>query len=323
MGLLDQVGRLKMVRRKWILLTILFILILPSITTQQANAEAVSIAVSPDSVRMKMNLALQENLTALPQINAHVSPANSTDTIVTYLQPIRNAIQRMITGAEISIFDIRITTTNNTKTWFLKENYSLTITGVNSNSGSRVTSRLSFVSMNVSQSLQIGGLEFNEVGPTILLPALQTKAAAYSNLQYYIDGSNPRNAVIPEATTARFSILDFTWVAPVSTWNSNDDILGQSTTYRVDPSAPHYNLTLGVPTPEGPLLASYTAIYSPSMAITVPANAWVDGNTLYFDTPTTIETVMPLIAAASLIIAILTFVADRRIAKPFRAKRKR
>src|SRR5260370_16070618 len=177
--------------------------------------------------------------------------------------------------------------------------------------------------MNVSQSLQIGSLEFNEVGPTILLPALQSKASAFSNLQYYIDGSHPRNAVIPEATTARFLILDFTWVTPVSTWTSRDDILGQSTTYTIDPNTPHYNLTLGVPSPEGPLLATYTAIYNPSVAITVPANAWVDGNTVYFDTPSPMSTVSPLIAAITLIVALVTFVADRRIASPLRARRKR
>jgi hypothetical protein len=309
--------------RKWILLTILFILVIPSITTPWANGEAVSISVSPDSVGMKMNLVLQENLTALPQINAHISPANSTNIVMLFLQPIRDTIQRMITGADISSFDISIATTNNTKTWFLEENYSLTIVGVNSNSGSRVASRLNFVSMNISQSLQIGSLEFNEVGPTILLPALQSKASAYSNLQYYIDGSHPRNAVIPEATTVRFLILDFTWVTPVSTWTSKDDILGQSTTYSIDPSTPHYNLTLGVPSPEGPLLATYTAIYNPSLTIIVPANAWVDGNTVYFDTPTPIETIMPLIAATTLILAILTFIVNRRIATPFRPRRKR
>ena len=309
--------------RKWILVSILVILILPCISIGQAKGEAVKLAVSPDFVTVKMNLVLRENLTALPQINARIDPTNSTDAIQPYVQPIKNAVQRSTPDAEISNFEITISTTNTTRAWLLEENYSLTISGANTNSGSRITSRLGFVSMNVSQSLEIAGLEFNEVGPTILLPALQAKAAAYSNLQYFIDGSNPRNAIIPEATTARFLLLDFTWITPVSTWDIKDDVLGQSTTWSINPSNPHYNLTLGIPSPEGPLLAAYTAIYSPSMSLTVPASAWADGNTVYFDTPTPAESIMPTIVAISIVIALATFLADRRIARPLRARRKR
>lgn len=309
--------------RNWILVSILVILILPCISMAEARGEAVKIAISPDVVTMKMNLVLQENLTALPKINVHVNLTNSTNAVQSYLQPIQNAVQRNTPNAEISNFDMTISTTNTTKTWFLEENYSLTIKGVNTDSGSRVASNLGFVSMNVSQSLQASGLEFNEVGPTILLPALQAKAASYSNLQYYIDGSNPRNAVIPEATTARFLLLDFTWISPVSTWDINDDVLGQTTTWSINPGNPHYNLTLGIPSPEGPLLAAYTATYNPSMSISIPSSAWADGNTVYFDTPTPAEVIMPIIAAISLIIALSTLIVDRRIVKPLRARKKR
>jgi len=302
---------------------IIVIAILPIYMVQHVNGEAVSLVVRPDSVSMNMNLVLQENLTTLPRINAYVGPGNSTSLVQLYLQPFRDAIQRATSGADVSSISLSITTTNSSKAWTLDENYSLTITGANSNSGSEVASRLNFVSMNVSQPLQIEGLEFNQVGPAILLPALQAKAASYTNLQYYIDGSNPRNAVIPEATTARFLLLDFTWIPAVSTWSGNQDILGQSTRWRFDLTAPHYNLTLGIPSPEGPLLAEYTAIYNPSMSITIPANAWVKGNTVYFDTPAPAETIMPAIALTSLVVAIGTLILDRRIASPFRARKKR
>jgi hypothetical protein len=302
---------------------IIVIAILPINMVQHVNGEAVSLMVRPDSVLMNMNLVLQENLTTLPQINAYVGPGNSTSMVQLYLQPFRDAVQRATTGADVSSISLSITTTNSSKVWTLDENYSLTITGANSNSGSEIASRLNFVSMNVTQPLQIGGLEFNQVGPALLLPALQAKAAAYTNLQYYIDGSNPRNAVIPEATTARFLLLDFTWIPEVSTWSGNQDVLGQSTKWRFDLIAPHYNLTLGIPSPEGPLLAEYTAIYNPSMSITIPANAWVNGNTVYFDTPAPAETIMPAIALTSLLVAIGTLMLDRRIASPFRARKKR
>ncbi len=144
---------------------IIVIAILPISMMQQVSGEAVSLVVSTDSVSMNMNLVLQENLTALPQINAHIGPGNSTSLVQLYLQPFRDAIQRTTTGADVSSINLSITTTNSTKLWTLYENYSLTITGTNSNSRSEIASRLNFVSMNVSQPLQIGGLEYNQ-GPT-------------------------------------------------------------------------------------------------------------------------------------------------------------
>src|SRR5437773_882960 len=76
------------------------------------------------------------------------------------------------------------------------------------------------------------------------------KVALYPNLQFYIDGSHPTTAFIPEQTTTQFSILDFTWVTPVSTWTTNSNVLGQFTSWTLDPASSQYNLTLGVPSPE-------------------------------------------------------------------------
>jgi len=171
--------------------------------------------------------------------------------------------------------------------------------------------------------MQLGQTELNAIGTTILLPALQAKESAFPNLQYFIDGSQTRNAVIPEQTTKTFWLLDFTWIPRVSAWTETNDVLTQSTAWSYNPLSPRYNLTLGRPSPEGPLLAKYTAIYQPSMKVTVPANAWVNGNLLYFDIPTLNEVAMPLIATTSLILGLATFVVDRRLSSSFPVRKKK
>jgi hypothetical protein len=271
---------------------------------------------------MNMNLALQENLTTIPSINAYVSLANTT-TVQPVVQMFNSAIQSKVANARVSNLELRIKTSNISSTWLMTENYTLTITGANMNSGSSIKADLGFIPMNISRPIQIGTTETNGVGPTYLLPALVAKAAAYSNLQFYIDGANPRTALIPEQTTKTFWLLDFTWVNPISTWASSNDVLHQTSQWTLDPPTPRYNLTLGVPSPEGPFLATYVAVYNPSMSITIPANAWVNGNTVYFATPTLAETIMPSIVVASLIIAIATLFLDRRLTSPVRARKKR
>ena len=308
--------------RTWMFVAILALAVLPASSLGYAKAQGVNVVVSKDSVTLNISVALRENLTALPLIDTHITLADST-IVQPLLQAFNLAIQSRVPNAQISNIDIRIKSSNATGNWLLDENYSLTITGDNVNSGSNIQSNLAFIPMNLSQPMQVGQAEINTVGPTYLLPALDEKATSYTNLQYYIDGANPRNAVIPEQTTKGFSMLDFSWVSPVSTWTGNNDVLRQSSQWSFDPPSARYNLTLGVPSPEGPLITKFVAIYSPSMSLTVPANAWINGSTVSFDTATPAETLMTAIIVAALIIAISAVVLDRKLTGQIRTRKKR
>jgi len=309
--------------RIWVLLGTLIFTIVPGVLIPQAQAEAVNIAISRDSVTVQMNLVLQENLTTLPLVFARLDSTNSSAVVETFSQPINNSIQSLVPGARLSSLAIEVETSNVTNTWTLQENYTMTVKGANTNSGSNIRSNLAFIMMKLNDSLQLGGLEINNVGATLILPGLEAEASTYSNLKYYIDGANPSTAFIPEETTREFSLLDFTWVVPVDTWTATNSVLGQTTTWSLELAYSQYNLTLGVPSPEGPFLRTFVALYSPSISISAPANAWAVGNTVSFDVPTLAETLMPSIIVASLIIAIVGLVLDRRLRGPLPMRRKR
>jgi hypothetical protein len=308
---------------KLIIIVMLALILVPASMIELANGEAVSVVIAQDSVSVNMNLVLQENLTAFPVLDVHIDLTNSTAVVQSFVLPMNTEIQRLVPSARLSGFELRAKSSNLTGIWRLEENYSIIVTGANLNSGSSIRSNLEFIAMNLRQSFQVGTTELNAIGPVFLLPALQAKALAYSNLQYYIDGSNPKNAVIPEQTTKEFWLLDFAWVSPVSTWTLNSDVLGRATSWTLDPPNSRYNLTLGLPSPEGAFLGKYIAIYSPSLMITVPANSWASGNTVYFDLPNPSEVIMPVIAVTSLIIGIGTFFVDRKLTGPSRGRRSR
>ena len=270
-----------------------------------------------------MNLALKENLTDLPLVYGHLGSANSTALMQAFSEPINSSIQELDPTARLSTLALAVKTSNETGIWTLYENYTMTVIGANTNSGSSIRSNLRFIAMKMTESLQLGGIEVNNVGTALILPALQGKVALYPNLQFYIDGSHPTTAFIPEQTTTQFSILDFTWVTPVSTWTTNSNVLGQFTTWTLDPASSQYNLTLGVPSPEGPFLKTFIAIYEPSLIITAPPNAWVDGYTVSFDTSTPAETLMPSVIVASLIVVLGAMGLDRRLTGPLRLRKKR
>jgi uncharacterized PurR-regulated membrane protein YhhQ (DUF165 family) len=65
------------------------------------------------------------------------------------------------------------------------------------------------------------------------------------------------------------------------------------------------------------------ATYYPTFTISVPANAWIDGNTISFDTPTPSETTMPLIIGASLVALIIVVLWDRRLTSALRVRKRK
>jgi hypothetical protein len=177
--------------------------------------------------------------------------------------------------------------------------------------------------MNLSQPMPIASQELNAVGSAYLLKPLNSLSTQYNDLVYFIDGANPRNNVIPDETTVLFHLLEFTWVPAVSTWTSQANIPGQPTTWTLNPTRAQYNLTLGVPTPEGPIIKAYTAIYNTSLSVTAPSNARIDGNRVSYDLPTSSELAMPAIAGVSLATLIGTVLVDRRIAGRVRITKKK
>ena len=282
-----------------------------------SRAQPVDLVVSQTSVRMNMNLVLAENLTDLPSFNLYLTQSNSSSIF----QPISNAFRKLVPAANIVNLELRARTSNSTGIWLLSENYSITLEGVSTNVGSNIRSNISFVMMNVSQSLIVSNQELNAVGSKYLLAPLN--AMEPQSTVYYIDGHQTLSAVIPAQTTITFWLLDFTWVPPVSTWTESNDALKQTTTWSLELPGPRYNLTLGRKSPEGPLLRTWTAVYNPSFKVSVPANANAVENTISFDVPTPLEIIMPALVAVSLVILIITYLSDRRLIGVQRLRKKK
>jgi len=296
---------------------LLALTILPAFLIEASHGRPIDVTVGDNSVQLNMNLVLAENLTSLPIFNLYVTQSNSS----TILQPISLALQKLVPDTNIQTFTLHAQSSNSTGTFLLVENYSITVSGANKNLGSSIRSNLSFIMMNVSQSLSISNQELNAVGSTYLVAPLNAMDPKVT--VYYIDGHQTLSAVIPAQTTIRFWLLDLTWVPPVSGWTENSNLLKQTTSWSIDFPGPRYNLTLGRKSPEGPLIKTYFATYNPSFSVTVPANAWVNGNTVSFDTPSLAETIMPATIATLIILLAGTFLFDRTLTTAQRSKKKK
>lgn len=71
------------------------------------------------------------------------------------------------------------------------------------------------------------------------------------------------------------------------------------------------------------MIRVYMATYYPSFTVSVPATAWIDGNTISFDISTPTEVAMPIIGLVAVVMLIITVFSDRRLTGTLRTKRRK
>jgi len=304
-------------QRKTLYLIPLLLTLFPVTLVAESRAAPIDVAVTSTGATLNMHLLLRENLTSLPQVSLYLGPTNSTPIA----GAVTRGIQKLVPGAKVTGIELRAKTLNATGTWVLQENYTIQISDSNRGTGNFVRSDLGYLSMNISDSINIGGTELNAVGAEYLLAPLNAQNP--SQTRYFIDNTETLNTVIPGLTTKGFALLDFSWVPQVATWDRQSDVLKQTTKWTITPTAPRYNLTLGKRSPEGPLRGTLVAVYDPSLDLTVGYNAWAQGTKIMFSLPSPFEAWMPAIIAIPLLVWAVSLILERRFTARAPSKKKK
>src|SRR2546427_171333 len=139
---------------RWLILGLLGLVILPCLLVADSKAETVAVSIRGDSVMIKMDLVLEENITALPLVNVQIGPSNSTLS-----QLIQHAIQKSVPGASLSSVEMSAQTSNSSGLWKLSERYTMIVSGASTNTGSRISIDLGFITMNVTSPIVVEGLQ--------------------------------------------------------------------------------------------------------------------------------------------------------------------
>jgi len=268
-----------------------------------------------------MNFELIENLTtSLPPLNTTL---DQSSPLLTSMQ---RGFQSMVPDAQIEQLTLHARTAeinNRTGLWIFQQNYTITVSGVTTNTGGRIIADLAFLSSKNNQSITVSGVELNNLGQSYLLQGLQ-RFPPDSKTRYFAETGEYTLPLIPEQFTSGFSLLDLSWISPVSNWPGGYQPFDPSTIWNLQPRTPPYNVTVGVGlTTEQTFLKEYVAYLDSSLEIIAPPRAQADGRTILFDIPTIAETIAPIIIVVSLLIAVATFFLERRISKQIRVARGR
>ena len=319
----------------WLVLFLSIALIVSGSVARVQAQETIAINPASSNVILNVHIAFQENITSLS--NATLSLDSSSSSEAQVVSSFQSAIERVVPAATVDPSTFKLAASvkqqhQNSTTWIISENITLTVGGAASNKPGTSSYDLSFVAMNMSDSLKYAGFEFNNIGPEYLLGAINSQGTGTT---FFLDralirGGPYLNPVIPGLSTRTFSLLDFSWIPKISSWNNAFKPLDASSTWKLNPAVDRpglpYNLTVGVKSPEGTILAIKVAYYNLDLEVTAPARALAEGSKITFNVATSTDFVMPVIIAATIVLAAGSFVAERRLARPagqLRKKRKK
>jgi len=317
-------------------LTLLFSILLMTVgTVADARAQGtITVNSTPPTITLDYHVAFQENTTTLSKTTVVLDSSNSSQPQL--VNSLQGAMQRLVPGVAVdpSTFTLAASVrqqSQNSSTWIMSENLTFTVTGAASNKPGMSSYNLGFIAMNMSDSLKFGGIEFNNVGPVYLVGPINSQPTSTT---FYLDRSLVRggpylNPVIPSLTTQKFCLLDFSWIPKISDWTHIYKPLDPSSSWTLNPGKDRpglpYNLTMGIKSPEGPLLTSLVAFYNLDLRLTAPARAVANGSTISFTVPAATDFVMPAIVGTTVILAGATFLAEKKLVKPvgqYKKKRK-
>src|SRR5437879_898848 len=204
-----------------VLLALTLLLLVASTTTQARAQGMVSVAISPPSVLLDYHVDFQENFTSLSHSRVVIDTSNSSGLVKT----VENAMQKLVPAAHLDPstfkFEANIAQqSTNSNMWTITENLTGSVTGASSGLPGIMSYNLDFLSMNISDSLQFGGIELNNIGRAYIVQPLDSQRKGTT---FYLDQSLARggpysNSVIPGNATLRFNLLDFSWVPKISSW---------------------------------------------------------------------------------------------------------
>ena len=306
--------------RLLILLLLVGLVLVAPARAQQYPSNA-SVGVNRDSVVVSLGLNLLENLTSLPPLSAVLDSSNSSQLA----QSMTGAMQKLVPGVSVSALAMSARTTllnASLNLWLLEEKYNFTVQGANTNIGASIKADLAFLSMNDPDPFKLGTVEINNVGSSYLLQPI-IDLPTNTNSRFFVNGREFLNKVNPDLVTGKFSLLDLSWIPPLSRWTLQTGPLDSSTVWTMSPKPP-FNVTIGINSVESFFLPIYLAVVDPSLTLTVSTgNAVVDGTTVSFDLPAAQEIIMPIIILVLIATAAASLLLDRRLTKTRGYRKKR
>lgn len=284
----------------------------------------ISLSVGPDLVAVKVNLNIQQNLSAFnnvftfPQFHGLLEGANASAATL--------ALQGAI-GSKNSLAHVRdVMLEAQTSSWSnttALQSFNITlsfgVTGISNTTNGASHEDLSWKSFVVSSEVALGTFEANSLGAKWLQGTAQTLSQEPTTkiLSYFYEvNSNPVNAKLFTGVVAGIHALNFSRLAtPLSSWHRTYEPLAPTTSWTLAVS-PILGLTFGRVIQEeagAPITTLFGLFYTLQASVSAPADSRVQGDILSFSVSGLSESLMGLTIISSTVVGLAAFIYERRL----------
>ncbi len=311
-----------------VLVGLLVVVLISSLVTPNATASpspsTFSLSVGPGVVAVKVNLDIQQNLTAFnnvfsfPQFQTLLKGANASAAT----QALQSAI-----GSKNSLAQVRdVTLEGQTSSWsnttglqWFNITLSFGVTGISNTTNGASHIDLSWKSFAVSSDIALGGFEANSLGAKWLQGTAQTLSQEPTSriLEYFYEvDSKPVNAKLFTGVVAGTHALNFSRLAtPLSQWQQTHEPLTPTTSWALAVS-PVLGLTFGRTIQEEtgvPTTTLFGLFYTLQASISAPAGSRVQGDILSLSVSGLPEALMGAAILVSALAGSGAYIYERRL----------
>ncbi len=306
----------------------LLVLVLISLVTPNATAppspSTLSVSIGPGVVAVKVNLSIQQNLTAFnnvfsfPQFHSLLEGVNAS-TATLALQSAISSKSSLAQVRDVTLEGRTSSWSNTTGLQWFNITLSFGVTGISNTTNGASREDLSWKSFAVSSDIGLGGFEVNSLGAKWLQGTAQTLSQEPTSriLAYFYEvNSDPVNARLFAGVVAGIHALNFSRLAtPLSQWQRTYEPLAPTTSWTLAVS-PVLGLTFGRAIQEesgAPLTTLFGLFYTLQASVSAPADSRVQGDILSSSVSGLPETLMGLTIISSAVVGSVAFIYERRL----------
>lgn len=255
-----------------IIATVLLLLIIFLYETAPAQAGEVSIQIQTDSVMLRIESSIYQNMTVFPKSSFSLSGENSTEASSKF----ESAVRGKCPQASVGRFSMNATSNTN----WMNVSVRIELVGVQSKRGDVLDINCTWKSFAIQEDIRIENVSLNLVGQNYILPLVE-KYGNRTETIFYRRGTMPMTLPMARNEAGNATLFEFTsFELPVEKWSKTYNFSTQSTTWEFNGQP---TLDLLVKFKEDNATKNVRAEIDPKATITARGHATAKGDTITLD----------------------------------------
>jgi len=290
--------------RKNLLLALLLLSLVTTQLSRHVAGTSIHVEVKDDSVFVKVESNLFQNMTGLPQLGVDVLGSDLVSARLAFQEALRSKFPLNVSSLSMRVICHGV---------WLNVTASFTVDGIAKTEQDVVMARLSWLPFKVTSDLRAANLSYSLVGSKHLLPAIEAMSDR-TGVKYFSPAFTPIDLQMARGIASNFTMFDLTPIkANMSLWLKSFDANSMTTTWYTD-RVQTFDLRIEVP--QGASNLTFYASTDTQAKVSVQGHGTEFGDIVMVEAPTSRQEMIMLGTISGLaLLSAMFYRYERRIAK--------